>query len=281
MIKIGFHASIAGGVDKSVDRVRERRCDTFQIFTCNPRGWKYGPLKSEEARLFVEKLERYKISPAVAHMPYLPNLATPDEETYKKSCEILRVQLERCAQLSIPYLVTHLGSHLGRGVEFGFQRIIRALNNALSETSGNSTIILLENTAGAMNSMGSSFENIKHIIDGVKEGKRVAVCFDTCHAFASGYDLRTAEAIRTTLDRFDRVLGLENLKAIHLNDSKGDINSNLDRHEHIGLGHIGEKGFRALFKAEELQDHPFILETPIDARRDDRGNIEKVKELAE
>ena len=281
MINVGFHASIAGGVDKAVDRVVERGCSTFQIFTRNPRRWEFSALKPEEIKNFVEKVNQNNILPAVAHMPYLPNLATPTEELYARSCETLEKELERCAQLKIPYLVTHLGSHLGRGMENGIKRVSDLIDRALFETQNASVTILLENTAGTLNSMGSTFEDIKSVIDRIYNKNRVALCFDTAHAFAAGYDLRTAEAIRKTLDHFDRVLGLERIKVIHLNDSKGDLRSGKDRHEHIGLGYIGEKGFRSFLEYEGLQDRPLILETPLDNRRDDRGNIKRVKELAE
>lgn len=281
MINVGFHASISGGVDKAVDRVKERDCLTFQIFTRNPRGWEFSALKPEEIKNFIAKESQYHISPAVAHMPYLPNLATSTEELYAKSLETLKTELERCAQLKIQYLVTHLGSHLGRGIEYGVSRISDLINRALLETEINSVTLLLENAAGTLHSMGSNFEDIKSVMDQIHDKNRVALCFDTAHAFAAGYDLRTAEAIRKTLNHFDRVLGLDLIKVIHLNDSKGDLGSGIDRHEHIALGYIGEEGFRAFLAFRGLRDRPFILETPLDDRRDDKGNIKRVRELAE
>ena len=281
MINVGFHVSIAGGVDKAVDRVRESGCSTFQIFTRNPRRWKLSALKPEQTKSFIDKVNQYHISPVVAHMPYLPNLATSTEELYVKSFETLETELERCAQLKIQYLVTHLGSHLGRGMEYGVKRISDLINRALLETKINSVTLLLENTAGTLHSMGSTFEDIKSVMDRIHDENRVALCFDTAHAFAAGYDLRTAEAIKKTLNHFDRVLGLELIKVIHLNDSKGELRSGIDRHEHIDLGYIGEEGFRAFLGFRGLRDRPFILETPLDNRRDDKGNIKRVRELAE
>jgi len=164
-------------------------------------------------------------------------------------------------------------------MEVGYRRIVDACNKALSEAK-NDVIILLENTAGTRNSMGGTFEDIRYIIDRVEQKNRIAVCFDTCHAFAAGYELRNEEALNETLEHFDEVLGLELLKAVHLNDSKGDLGSRIDRHEHIGLGFIGEEGFKTILRNEPIRRLPLILETPIDKRRDDYGNLDKVRELA-
>jgi len=194
------------------------------------------------------------------------------------SLKTLIAELDRCGRLKIPYLVTHLGSHLGRGMEVGFERIINACNVALSKVKNN-VMLLLENTAGTKNSMGSSFEDIRYIIDNIAARERVGICFDTCHGFAAGYDLRDADAVQKTLEAFDKILGLRLLKAVHINDSKGKLDSHIDRHEHIGMGFIGNEGFRAILHHQSLKDLPFILETPIDNRRDDFGNLRKVREL--
>jgi len=278
-LKLGVHVSISGSIDMAVDRAVERNCTTFQIFTRNPRGWKFKQLSNDEAKNFIDKLATSGIDPAVAHMPYLPNLASPKKSVYAVSLKTLIAELDRCGRLEIPYLVTHLGSHLGRGMEVGFERIIDACNVALSKVKNN-VMLLLENTAGTKNSMGSSFEDIRRIIGNIGARERVGVCFDTCHGFAAGYDLRNAEAVQKTLEAFDKVLGLRLLKAIHINDSKGKLGSHADRHEHIGMGFIGDEGFRAILHHQSLKDLPFILETPIDNRRDDRGNLRKVRGLA-
>jgi deoxyribonuclease-4 len=212
-------------------------------------------------------------------MPYLPNLSSPRKVIYNKSLKSLAAELERCKTLGIPYVVTHLGSHLGKGQEVGLERIVAAVNMAF-EKNANDVMLLLENTAGTKNSMGSTFEEIKQIIDGIEDKKRVGICFDTAHAFAAGYDMRTADSVNATLKRFDSVLGLSRLKVIHLNDSKGQLGSGRDRHEHIGMGYIGEEGFRALFRHEAVRGLPFIMETPIDERRDEVGNIRKARELS-
>jgi deoxyribonuclease-4 len=278
MVRVGVHVSIAGGISNAVDRAAERGCDVFQIFSRNPRGWRIKDLSPEDSESFVVKLESSGIGPVFDHMPYLPNLASPKDDVYNNSVETLTAELLRCGQLHIPYLVTHMGSHLGAGRIEGLKRIVKAINNAFS-ASENSVMLLLENTAGTKNSMGGSFGDMAGIIDAL-DSKRVGVCLDTCHLFASGYELRTPDGLDRTLEDFNSRIGLEKLKLIHLNDSKGDLGSGLDRHEHIGLGAIGETGFKTILGCEKIRALPFILETPIDSRRDDLGNMLVARDLA-
>jgi len=278
MVNVGVHVSIAGSLDLAVDRAKDAGCDVFQMFSRNPRGWAYLPLTDEICAKFRAKVKVTGILP-VDHMPYLPNLASPKEEIYEKSVQALTAELDRCGRLGIPFLVTHLGHHLGDGIAGGRARVIRAINTALG-TSDNSVMLLLENTAGEKNSVGSSFEHIRGIIDGLASQERVGVCFDTCHAFAAGYELRTEEGIAETIAQFDEQVGIRNLRIIHLNDTKGDRGSGLDRHEHIGMGFIGENGFRCILHHPAFKDLLLVCETPVDERRDDTGNIAKVRELA-
>jgi deoxyribonuclease-4 len=277
-LRVGFHVSIDGSIDRAVDRAVELKCNTFQIFTRNPRQWKSTKLTSETAKAFSDKVKNYDIKPVFAHMPYLPNLASPRDEVYKKSVKTLTSELERCRRLEIPYLVTHLGSHLGAGMQTGFMRLINGINQAFKVTAGGVTL-LLENTAGTRNSMGSTLEDIQHIIERLSHPESVGVCFDTCHAFAAGYDLRTWDSVEGTVRNIDEIIGFEGLKLVHLNDSKGDFNSRIDRHEHIGMGKIGEEGFRNVL-GSRLGELPLILETPKDSRRSDVDNLRKVRELA-
>lgn len=274
-----MHVSIAGSIDQAVDRAKEKHCDTFQVFTRNPRGWKFKKLIPDEVTLFRQKLKESMIEPAVAHMPYLPNLSCPMKMIYKKSVKALTVELDRCAMLGMPYLVTHLGSHLGKGRDIGLERLIEAINAAFDSSRGR-TMLLLENTAGTKNSMGSSFEDMREILDHVAEKSRVAVCFDTCHAFAAGYDLRDAESVERTVAELGKVVGLDLLKVVHANDSKGKLASRLDRHEHIGMGQIGEQGFRAILHNDVFRKLPLILETPLDRRGTDVTNLRRLRELA-
>jgi deoxyribonuclease IV len=279
LVRVGLHVSISGTIDQAVDRARELGCDTFQIFTRNPRGWKYKKLKGEEVEEFRRKLESDELTPVVAHMPYLPNLSSPKQMIYNRSVKSLSAELDRCGMLRLQYLVTHLGSHMGEGQEVGLERITGAINSAVAENP-NDVMLLLENTAGTKNSMGSSFEDLRRILQRVDDRQRVGVCFDTAHAYAAGYDLHSPRGVEETLARFNQVLGFDLLRVIHLNDSKGGLGSGRDRHEHIGMGYIGEKGFKAFLKHNAIQNLPLIMETPIDDRRDELGNLRKVRELS-
>jgi deoxyribonuclease-4 len=274
---IGFHVSIAGSLDKAVDRAKGLGCSAFQIFTRNPRGWAFSPLDAAIASKFRDKLAHSGMSPVVDHMPYLPNLSSPNSEVYGKSLSTLKAELRRCDALGVPYLVTHLGSHLGAGPEEGRKRLVSAITSALAETNTRCTI-LLENTAGTKNSIGTTFRELATIIDLIGSKDRVGFCFDTCHAMGGGYDLKRRGT--DVLDELDEVIGLNRLKVIHLNDSKGAPGSHLDRHEHIGLGTIGEDGFRTLLRDGRINGIPMIIETPVDSRRGDEGNFSKVLELA-
>ncbi|NVO66566.1 deoxyribonuclease IV [Methanofollis tationis] len=278
MIRAGCHVSIAGSLADAVERAEERGCDCFQIFSRNPRGWRFKDLTDAEIVGFRERLNASGLGPVVDHMPYLPNLASPKEEVYEKSVETLTAELNRCEALGIPYLVMHLGSHLGTGIEAGRKRLVDGILQALAAVP-DGVRLLLENTAGTKNGMGGTFEEIALILDALPE-ERTAVCFDTCHAFAAGYDLRDGTTVGETLDHFDGALGLERLCVVHCNDCKGGLGSHLDRHEHIGLGAIGEDGFVAFLAVPAIRRLPLICETPVDASRDDAGNIRRLRELA-
>ena len=278
LIKLGLHVSISGTLDNAPDNARELACDTFQMFTRNPRGWKFGRLADREVQEFRKKTREFGLSPVVTHMPYLPNLSSPKKAIYNKSVKSLSAELDRCGILGIPYVVTHLGSHLGKGADIGLVNLVSAINFALAQNN-NDVMLLLENTAGTKNSMGSTFEEIRRIVDGIEDKKRIGICLDTAHVFAAGYDIRTPDGVDQTLRKFDSTLGLERLKVIHLNDSKGELGCGRDRHEHIGLGFIGEEGFKSLFKHEATRTLPFILETPIDDSRGAEGDMKKARSL--
>jgi len=278
MIRVGCHVSIAGSLSDAVGRAEKRGCDCFQIFSRNPRGWRFKDLADVDIAGFREQLAASGLGPVVDHMPYLPNLASPKGEVYEKSVVTLTAELGRCDALGIPYLVMHLGSHLGTGIDEGRKRLIDGILQAFDAAAGE-VRLLLENTAGTKNGLGGAFEEIALILDALPE-ERTAVCFDTCHAFAAGYDLRDAEAVGESLDRFDGAIGLERLHVVHCNDCKGALGSHLDRHEHLGLGAIGEEGFRAFLAVPAIRRLPLICETPVDERRDDAGNIRRLRELA-
>ncbi len=276
-----MHVSIAGSIDRAVDNAVAMGCTAFQIFTRNPRGWVAKPLGTLDITNFKEKLAASKINrlATAAHMPYLPNLSSPEEDPFTKSCNSLVDEVKRCSKLGVPFLVAHLGSHKGAGDKKGIERLVKAFTKAASETPDD-VVILLENTAGQKNSVGSDFEQLASILFQLKPAKRFGICLDTCHAFAAGYDMRTEKNVSETFEKFDKAIGLEQIKILHLNDSKGELGCNIDRHEHIGLGHIGEKGLGSVIKFINSKKIPIILETPIDERRDDIGNLKKVKELA-
>ncbi len=279
-MQVGCHVSISGSIDMAVDNAVRRECSAFQIFTRNPRGWHAKPLTDQDISRFRSKMEASRIDrfATCAHMPYLPNLATPKDDGLARSVKTLIGEAGRCAQLGIPYLVTHLGSHLGTGEEAGMRRLVSGLSEA--GRTDHDVMILLENTAGQKNSVGSGFEQLGELFGQLKPAERFGVCLDTCHAFVAGYDLRTEENVEKTFEEFDRHVGLEHLKIIHLNDAKGEMGCNLDRHYHLGLGGIGEDGISAVVRLANRRKIPIILETPIDDVRDDFANIRKAKELA-
>ena len=277
-MKFGFHVSISGSIDRAVDRAAELGCDVFQIFTRNPRRWKSRELRSEEVDAFREKRWKAGLDPVFGHMPYLPNLATPRDDLYARSVESLAVGLQRCDALGIPYLVTHLGSHLGSGSEKGVRRVKAALDTVLSRDGGG-VVLLLENTSGSRNSVGSDLVELGVILDGLRFGGRVGVCFDTCHGFAAGYDLRTGDAVDATIGVLESCVGLDRVGLVHLNDCAGGLGGHVDRHEHVGLGGIGVEGFRALL-GSRLGGVPLVMETPVDDRRGDAENLVAVRGLA-
>jgi len=276
-MKFGFHVSISGGVDRAVDRAVELGCDVFQVFTRNPRMWRSRDLRLEEIDAFRER-RKAGLDPVFGHMPYLPNLATPREDMYGRSVESLAVGLQRCDTLGIPYLVTHLGSHLGSGSVAGVRRVQAALDSVLSRDGGG-VVLLLENTSGSRNSVGSDLVELGVILDGLRFGGRVGVCFDTCHGFAAGYDLRDRIAVDATVGVLESSVGLDRVGLVHLNDCAGVLGGHVDRHEHVGLGGIGVEGFRSLL-GSRLGGVPMVMETPVDDRRGDAENLAAVRGLA-
>jgi deoxyribonuclease-4 len=299
-LQVGFHVSIAGGISNSVDNALALKCSAFQIFSRNPRGWAAKPLEEEDVKTFRAKLDKSSIKrdSVIVHMPYLPNLSAPDGELYTKSVDTLTGEVERCIALGIPSLVIHLGSHLGKGTNKGINQIVKACDYALhnyDKSSGSPdgdglkpkrkkdnppVRILLENMAGQKNSIGSKFEEIRDLLDALKGKGSFGVCLDTCHLFVAGYNLRKEKDVDGVLDHFDSAVGLKEIKALHLNDSKTDLNSKTDRHEHIGLGKIGKAGFAAILKQKSLIGIPMIMETPIDDRRANSDNLKLVLQLA-
>jgi deoxyribonuclease IV len=284
-LMIGFHVSIAGGIYESVNNALKIGCTAFQIFTRNPRGWAEKKLNDADVKIFKAQLNNSGIRPeAVAvHMPYLPNLSAPMSELHMKSVNSLASELRRSAQLGIPNLVVHLGSHMGAGLERGIDSLVNSINTALDQFRSNykkgGVTILLENSAGHKNSVGSRLEEISTILDRLSS-KYIGVCIDTCHAFAAGYDLRTTEMVSTFEDNLETTIGLNKIRLLHLNDSKKALGANADRHEHIGLGEIGSNGVAAILQNKKLNNRPIVMETPKDSVRDDKGNLAEVLKLS-
>jgi deoxyribonuclease-4 len=290
--KVGFHVSIAGGISNSISNALDLGCNTFQIFSRNPRGWYAKSIKNKDTQDFKENLARetkIKNNSVFLHMPYLPNLSSSNKAIYQKSLDVLAEEVERCRLLSIPYLVLHLGSHQGKGQTSGIDQIVKAIESVLHKEKNDSkykdkVILLLENSAGQKNSVGSKFEEIRLILDKISSSygkKYIGICLDTCHAFAAGYDLRSKNAVDKSLDEFDKIIGIkEQLKLVHLNDSKDNLNSGRDRHEHIGLGKIGLKGFEAFLRRKSIISKvPLIMETPVDSTRDNSDNLKAVLKI--
>jgi deoxyribonuclease-4 len=259
---IGAHMSISGGVFNAFQHGEEVGCATIQIFTKNSNQWKAKELTSEDARRFRESQNKTGISPVVGHNAYLINLASPKEGVYDLSMEAMLVELKRAELLGLPYLVMHPGAHLESGEKEGIKKIARSIDKLHQKTKGFRVKICLETTAGQGSAIGYRFEQLAEIIGRVKESERLGVCYDTCHTFAAGYDIRTRKAYEETFRLFDQHVGLQRLKVIHLNDSLKDLGSRVDRHQHIGEGKIGLEGFRLLMNDKRWEKIPKILETP-------------------
>ncbi len=241
--RVGAHMSIAGGIDLAVDRAVALGCEALQLFTKSSNQWKARPLDPGEVERFREKVERARLQPVIAHDSYLVNVGSPDDALWRKSLDALLVEVERCEALGIPYLVMHPGSHRGAGEEACFDRIAAAIDEIHERHPEPLVTILLENTAGQGTNVGHRFEHLAEIRERLAHPERVAVCFDTQHAFAAGYDLVSPEGWARTWKEFDRVLGKKLLRVLHLNDSKKPLGSRVDRHEHIGFGELGPAPF--------------------------------------
>ena len=262
MACLGAHVSIEGGVENAPERGRKFTCDCMQIFSKNQRQWKSKPLSIEQCDLFKENSKKFKIKETVIHDSYLINLGSPDKELLKKSREGFLEEMVRARHLDVKKLIFHPGSHSGSGEQVGLKRIAESLDWARDAFGGNEVRQVIEITAGSGSHLGGSFDQISKIIGYMKDQESVGVCIDTCHVYASGYDIKTKKGYADTIDAFDDALGLNRLEAFHLNDSKGPMGSNLDRHEQIGKGYLGLDAFRNVVNDKRLEKVPMILETP-------------------
>lgn len=261
-MNLGAHMSIAGGLPLALERGRSIGCGSVQLFVKNRNQWRARPLHRGEAAAFREAAGAFRREFILAHSIYLINLASPEPDVRKRSRSGFLEEMRRAERLGIPYIVLHPGSHKGAGEAEGIAAIVRNLDYVFEKTNEDRLIVLLETTAGQGNSIGHSFEQLAEIIAGVERSDRLGVCFDTCHSFAAGYDIRTKRAYNDTFKHFDEVIGLERLGAFHLNDSLKGLGSRVDRHAHIGKGHLGRQAFSHLVNDERFLDRPMILETP-------------------
>jgi deoxyribonuclease-4 len=261
MAILGSHMSIAGGYYKAVERGRDCGCDCIQLFTKNNNQWRAKPILDEEAARFQETLQELNITHPLSHSSYLINLASPDQSLRKKSIDAFVVELWRAEQLGIPYAVLHPGSYTTSSEQAGLTNIIQSLDEVHRQTRGIASRCLLENTAGQGTNLGWRFEQLATLLDGVKDPERLGVCFDTCHAFAAGYALAPEKEFKATMRQFDLTVGLKRIKAFHLNDSKRELGSRVDRHEHIGHGQLGLEAFRLLLADRRFRKIPMYLET--------------------
>ena len=273
-MRFGMHLNYTTGPR----RAKEIGCKSLQIFCGNPRGWLKKPLDPEFVRQFRNEVERAEISPVVVHASYLINLASPDQKVFSLSSDGLVSELERSALLGARFYVIHSGSHRLAGPVEGRRRVAACLQHALKKVP-HAPEILIENTAGGASSLGTTFEELAALFDESKI-ERLGLCLDTCHLLAAGYDIRTPNGVKNTLDALDGSVGLQRLRCLHVNDSKGALGSNLDRHEHIGAGCIGTPGFKAFFSDPRLWNLPAILETPQDNPNDDVDNLWRALDIA-
>lgn len=282
---IGSHLSVAGGLHHALTEARSLDMTCVQIFTKNQRQWSAPPLTGEQIKRWNEHRKSTGVERVVSHDSYLINLAAVNPDTLEKSIALFRDELERCEALSIPYLVSHPGAHMKAGEDLGLAAVAKALDQIHKDLPGYKTVTCLEITAGQGTSLGHRFEHLKKIIDLVKEPDRLGVCFDTAHLIESGYDLTSAAGMKATLEEAEAVIGLDRLKVWHVNDSKTTRGSRVDRHAHIGRGHVSLDAFAVIMKDKRFKSMPMILETPKedapDGRAWDTVNMQTLLELAD
>jgi len=276
---LGAHLSISGGIHRALEEARRLRCTAVQFFTHSTVQWAMKPLAADAIAQFQSTLREGSPLSLVVHAGYLPNLASPERPLRERSIRCMIDELQRCEALGVPSLVCHPGAHMGAGEAWGLRRITGALRRILRATRGYTVQPVLENTAGQGTNLGYDFAPLGRIIAGLPEADRVGVCLDTAHAFAAGYDLREAPGAETMWDELDQAVGLSRLRAMHLNDSKREVGSRVDRHTHIGKGEIGKESFGRLMRDPRFARVPKIIETPkVDDM--DRKNLRLLRRMA-
>lgn len=275
---LGAHESISGSPYKALYRAGKKGFEVIQIFTRHRLRWSARDLTKDEISLFEKARSDTGVIPVSIHGSYLLNPASPDIDSRLKTIELLINEVKWASRLDIPYLVIHPGSHMGTGEKKGMENVAESVDRVFEMSSGTDVKILLETTAGQGSSLGSSFDQLKNIIDKSDYSGKIGVCFDTCHAFAAGYDFTSKEGYRQIIENFDNIIGLEKLKIFHINDSKTESGSLVDRHAHIGQGCIGVNGLSNFLRDERFADHPFIMETSKEL--DEEGVEMDVKNLS-
>ncbi|OGQ04448.1 MAG: hypothetical protein A2W61_08655 [Deltaproteobacteria bacterium RIFCSPLOWO2_01_44_7] len=276
---LGTHVSTEGGVSQAPLRAKEIGCNTIQLFAKNNNQWlAKQPLSNEEVATYQKNKKGCGVKIAFSHAGYLINLASPDPKNHSLSIKSFQQELERAQELALDFVVLHPGAHVGSGEEKAIQKIVDSINKVFSQIKKSKTILLLETTAGQGTSIGHRFEQLAEIFEKIVDKKRIGVCLDTCHIFAAGYDIRTKEGHDKMWREFNQTIGLEKLRAIHLNDSKTDFNSHVDRHEHIGKGKLGEEAFHFLMQDKRFEKTPMVLETPKhdNPKKYDQMNLKKL-----
>lgn len=259
---LGAHFSIAGGLHKALVTAKKYGCTAVQIFTKNASTWKERILTNQDIEAFDRARRETAIFAIASHTAYLINLGSPEKKKFDLSCNALTREMARSFQLGIPWVVHHPGAHMESGEAEGIIRIARGINRVFNESDGRGPLLLLETCAGQGTTLGHTFEQLAYITEKVVRNERIGFCLDTCHIFVAGYDIRTEETYHETMNAFDKILGLDRLMVIHLNDAKRKLGSRIDRHHHIGKGKIGLKGFSLVMNDERLAHIPKILETP-------------------
>jgi len=273
---LGTHTSAAGGVWRALERAKELDCDAVQLFTRNQNQWRAKPLTTEAIERFRELARDFQPGMLISHGSYLVNPASPRPATRERSITGLIDELERAEQLGLAGVVLHPGSHVGAGVGLGITRVVRFLDRVFRRTAGFKTLLLLETTAGQGSNLGSTFDDLARILNGVEQPERLGICLDTCHLFAAGYPIHHLDGYRETRSALDEAVGLEQVKAVHLNDSKMPFGSHRDRHQHIGQGEIGTDAFRFFVNEPAWSEVPMVLETPKEGVGD-AGNLELLR----
>jgi deoxyribonuclease IV len=281
-VRIGIHTSIAGALERSALKAGELGANTFQIFSSSPRQWKASVPSLPAIRLLNRAREKYDLYPLAIHDNYLINLASSHEKIRALSIEAFRAELERAAAIGAEYLIAHPGNYKGHTVEQGIHHFLEGVGLAAHGLKLGDLMLLIENTVGAGAQLGGRLEELHVMREFAPQMTDLPIgfCLDTCHLLASGFDIATAAGLRHMLAEADRLLGLDNVRVIHANDSKGALGSHIDRHQNIGEGHIGLEGFRRILRDPRLRSKAFILETPVEKDGDDKRNLDTLKSLA-